>query len=71
MSTPAGGKARKPYTVTRKRETWSEQEHALFVEGVRLFHRDWKKVEAHVRTKTVVQVGGWGGKGGGLSLIHI
>ena len=47
---------RKPYTVTRKRETWTEEEHSKFVEAVRLYNRDWKKVEAHVSTKTVVQV---------------
>ena len=47
---------RKPYTVTRKRETWTEEEHTKFVEAVRLYNRDWKKVEAHVSTKTVVQV---------------
>eukprot|EP00892_Ulva_mutabilis_P012163 jgi/Ulvmu1/9319/UM050_0068.1 len=32
------------------------QEHANFVEGLRIHHRNWKEVAAHVGTKTVVQV---------------
>lgn len=32
------------------------QEHANFVEGLQIHHRNWKEVAAHVGTKTVVQV---------------
>ncbi|KAL7721287.1 Myb family DNA-binding protein [Entamoeba marina] len=39
-----------------KREIWTYDEHALFLEGLSMFHRDWKLIAAHVKTKTVVQV---------------
>ncbi|KAF4386664.1 hypothetical protein F8388_006619 [Cannabis sativa] len=53
---PPTKKIRKPYTITKSRESWSEQEHQKFVEAVQLFGRDWKKIEAFVGTKTAVQI---------------
>ncbi|KAG2320376.1 hypothetical protein Bca52824_013589 [Brassica carinata] len=47
---------RKPYTVTKSRENWTEQEHDKFIEALHLFDRDWKKIEAFVGSKTVIQI---------------
>ncbi|KAL8495149.1 hypothetical protein ACS0TY_019353 [Phlomoides rotata] len=49
-------KIRKPYTITKSRENWSEQEHDRFIEALHLFDRDWKKIEAFVGSKTVIQI---------------
>ncbi|XP_078162810.1 protein REVEILLE 6-like isoform X3 [Carex rostrata] len=63
-ATPASGaavedlskKIRKPYTITKSRESWTEQEHDKFLEALQLFDRDWKKIEAFVGSKTVIQI---------------
>ncbi|KAJ6404274.1 hypothetical protein OIU84_012453 [Salix udensis] len=49
-------KIRKPYTITKSRESWTEQEHDKFLEALQLFDRDWKKIEAFVGSKTVKQI---------------
>ncbi|KAK4384931.1 protein REVEILLE 6 [Sesamum angolense] len=49
-------KVRKPYTITKSRESWTEPEHDKFLEALQLFDRDWKKIEAFVGSKTVIQV---------------
>jgi SHAQKYF class myb-like DNA-binding protein len=49
-------KIRKPYTIKKSRENWTDQEHDKFLEALHLFDRDWKKIEAFVGSKTVVQV---------------
>ncbi|KAL8541145.1 hypothetical protein ACS0TY_002424 [Phlomoides rotata] len=49
-------KIRKPYTISKSRESWSEQEHDKFLEALQLFDRDWKKIEAFVGSKTVIQI---------------
>ncbi|KAG6400443.1 hypothetical protein SASPL_137274 [Salvia splendens] len=51
----ANKKIRKPYTITKSRESWSEQEHDKFLEALQLFDRDWKKIEAFIGSKTVIQ----------------
>ncbi|KAL6006738.1 hypothetical protein ACLOJK_032232 [Asimina triloba] len=48
-------KIRKPYTITKSRESWTEQEHDKFLEAVQLFDRDWKKIESYIGSKTVTQ----------------
>ncbi|CAL5196038.1 unnamed protein product [Lathyrus oleraceus] len=49
-------KVRKPYTITKSRESWTDQEHDKFLEALQLFERDWKKIEAFVGSKTVIQI---------------
>ncbi|GFP83737.1 protein reveille 8 [Phtheirospermum japonicum] len=45
----SGKKIRKPYTITKSRESWTEEEHDKF-------DRDWKKIEDFVGSKTVIQI---------------
>ncbi|WIA10728.1 hypothetical protein OEZ85_010902 [Tetradesmus obliquus] len=47
---------KRPYTVTRPREKWDAVEHAKFVEALKLYGRQWRKIEEHVGTKTAVQI---------------
>ncbi|GLT79669.1 hypothetical protein SLA2020_511490 [Shorea laevis] len=49
-------KIRKPYTITKSRENWTDQEHDKFLEALQLFDRDWKKIEAFIGSKTVIQI---------------
>eukprot|EP01103_Thecamoeba_quadrilineata_P006779 TRINITY_DN16504_c0_g1_i1.p1 TRINITY_DN16504_c0_g1~~TRINITY_DN16504_c0_g1_i1.p1 ORF type:complete len:303 (+),score=49.64 TRINITY_DN16504_c0_g1_i1:69-977(+) len=49
-------KARKTYTFSRQRENWTDDEHQKFLEALKLFDRDWKKIETYVGTKTVIQI---------------
>ncbi|KAJ1443858.1 SANT/Myb domain [Sesbania bispinosa] len=49
----SGKKVRKPYTITKSRESWSEEEHDKFLEALQL---DWKKIEDFVGSKTVIQI---------------
>ncbi|KAL5224955.1 hypothetical protein ABZP36_011594 [Zizania latifolia] len=63
MAVPALGpsaedarKVRKPYIITKSRESWTEPEHDKFLEALQLFDRDWKKIEAYIGSKTVIQI---------------
>ncbi|XP_050227350.1 protein REVEILLE 8 isoform X2 [Mercurialis annua] len=51
-----GKKVRKPYIITKSRESWTEEEHDKFLEALQLFDRDWKKIEDFVGSKTVIQI---------------
>ena len=53
---PSKKKVRKPYTITKQRESWTGQEHDKFLEALKLFERDWKRIEKHIGTKTVIQI---------------
>ena len=37
--------ARKPYTITKQREKWTDDEHALFLEALELHGRAWRRIE--------------------------
>ncbi|KAF5841134.1 hypothetical protein DUNSADRAFT_14309 [Dunaliella salina] len=49
-------KPRKAYVLTKTRESWSEEEHGRFLEALRLYARDWKRIEEHVGTKSATQI---------------
>lgn len=49
-------KPRKPYTITKSREVWTPEEHGRFLHALQLYDRDWKKIEAYIGTKTVLQI---------------
>lgn len=36
---------RKPYTITKQREKWTEEEHQKFLEALRLYGRGWRQIE--------------------------
>ncbi|XP_021888061.1 protein REVEILLE 1-like [Carica papaya] len=49
-------KVRKPYTITKQRERWTDEEHKKFIEALKLYGRAWRRIEEHVGTKTAVQI---------------
>ncbi|KAG6725736.1 hypothetical protein I3842_02G045900 [Carya illinoinensis] len=49
-------KTRKPYTITKQRERWTEEEHNRFLEALKLYGRAWQRLEEHIGTKTAVQI---------------
>ncbi|XP_009335251.2 protein LATE ELONGATED HYPOCOTYL [Pyrus x bretschneideri] len=49
-------KARKPYTITKQRERWTEEEHNRFLDALKLYGRAWQRIEEHIGTKTAVQI---------------
>ncbi|MQL87092.1 hypothetical protein Taro_019637 [Colocasia esculenta] len=49
-------KLRKPYTITRRRERWTDEEHNRFLEALKLYGRAWRRIEEHIGTKTAVQI---------------
>ncbi|KAI4378755.1 hypothetical protein MLD38_016191 [Melastoma candidum] len=52
----SGKKVRKPYTITKSRESWTKEEHDKFLKALQLFDRDWKRIEDFVGSKTVIQI---------------
>jgi len=51
-----GTKVRKPYTITKQRERWTEEEHQRFLDALKLYGRAWRRIEEYIGTKTAVQI---------------
>ncbi|XP_020576078.1 protein CCA1-like isoform X2 [Phalaenopsis equestris] len=49
-------KRRKPYTITKQREKWTDEEHKKFLEAICLYGRGWIKIQEHVGTKSATQI---------------
>lgn len=49
-------RSRKPYTISKPRQSWSETEHMAFVRALELYKRDWPRIKEHIGTKSVVQI---------------
>ncbi|CAM8974070.1 unnamed protein product [Rhodiola kirilowii] len=49
-------KVRKPYTITKQREKWTDEEHNKFLEALKLYGRAWRQIEEFICTKTAVQI---------------
>lgn len=49
-------KVRKPYTITKQREKWTEEEHQKFLEALKLYGRAWRQIEEYVGSKTAIQI---------------
>ncbi|GLJ42567.1 hypothetical protein SUGI_0882450 [Cryptomeria japonica] len=49
-------KVRKPYTITKQRERWTEEEHQKFLEALKMHGRAWRRIEEHIGSKTAVQI---------------
>ena len=47
---------RKPYTMSKQRERWTDAEHASFLEALQKYGRAWKKIQEHVGTKSSIQI---------------
>nr|QDL88466.1 protein REVEILLE 8-like isoform X2 [Cymbidium ensifolium] len=56
MDADGSKKLRKPYTITKSRDRWSDEEHERFLDALLLFGREWKKIEDFIGTKTVIQI---------------
>jgi SHAQKYF class myb-like DNA-binding protein len=54
--TEASKKTRKPYVRTKTRSSWTRLEHEKFLQALELYGRAWKKIEAHVETRTAAQI---------------
>jgi SHAQKYF class myb-like DNA-binding protein len=47
-----GGTKKKNKKNKIKQGRWTDEEHARFVEALRLFGKDWNKVQEHISTRT-------------------
>ncbi len=42
--------SRKPYTITKQRERWTDSEHELFLEALKLYGRAWRNIQGNARS---------------------
>jgi len=42
--------SRKPYTITKQRERWTDSEHELFLEALKLYGRAWRSIQGNARS---------------------
>lgn len=49
-------KTRKPYTISKQREKWTDEEHNKFLEALRLHGRAWQRIQEYIGTKSAVQI---------------
>jgi SHAQKYF class myb-like DNA-binding protein len=35
---------------------WTEKEHQRFLEGLKLYDKDWRRIEKHIGTRTCSQI---------------
>ena len=35
--------------------SWTREEHSLFLEGLQLYQRDWRRICSHIGTKSILQ----------------
>jgi len=52
---------RKPYTITKQRERWMEEEHNKFLEALKLYGRAWRQIEGIFQVQNEI---------GSLSLLY-
>ena len=55
-STAGTKKSRKPYTITKPRESWTKEEHNQFLDALKLYERDWKQIGQLIPTKSIIQI---------------
>ncbi|KAF6159463.1 hypothetical protein GIB67_032234 [Kingdonia uniflora] len=48
--------ARKPHTIAKQRERWTDDEHNRFHQALKLYGRAWQRIEEHIGTKTTMQI---------------
>lgn len=66
IARPSGAQARKAYTVTKQREKWTAEEHARFLDALKLYGRQWRRIEGAGRSLSAA--GGGRGEAGNCAL---